>query len=435
MKKKGIILAVSCMLGIAGTWSYVEASTKTLYQVTLHDQVLGHISTPDLVTKWLIEAQGHPIDIIEISRFKGKSEDEKVIRKLKEHADSHAVAILINNNTVGYVKTEKEAEQVFQDYTRKYEETEVEDEKVNVKHGNETVSVFKEEVKLEQKHVSPDLIMTQEEIMKELSLGTAKQVKHRTQEGESLWTLAEQYRLTVEEIIQMNPSLDGERLQIGQELNVKQLVPWLTVVTSEEVRELIDIPFSKEIKKDPNRPRGEQKTIQEGKVGQKSVTYRVVKENGMIESRKIVSEEIIQSPIPKIIVEGSKILLSRGSGQYVWPTNGSRITSAYGPRWGKEHKGLDIIGSDLKIKAADSGVVILSEWDGDYGKSIVIDHKNGQQTRYAHLDEILVKKGQVVQQGQQIGVMGTTGDSTGVHLHFEIFRNGQQVNPLQLLRR
>ncbi len=85
--------------------------------------------------------------------------------------------------------------------------------------------------------------------------------------------------------------------------------------------------------------------------------------------------------------------------------------------------------------AADNGTVSTAGWHRDYGNHIIIDHDNGYKTLYAHLASMSVSKGDVVQKGDSIGVMGTTGSSTGIHLHFEIIKNGKVINPSSYFRR
>jgi murein DD-endopeptidase MepM/ murein hydrolase activator NlpD len=108
------------------------------------------------------------------------------------------------------------------------------------------------------------------------------------------------------------------------------------------------------------------------------------------------------------------------------------MTSGYGERWGRAHKGIDLVGSKT-IKAADNGRVTFAGVKSGYGNVIIIDHNNGYETLYGHLKSISVKEGATVEKGQKIGVMGNTGHSTGVHLHFEVMKNGNNVNPLSYL--
>lgn len=126
-----------------------------------------------------------------------------------------------------------------------------------------------------------------------------------------------------------------------------------------------------------------------------------------------------------------------GTGAFTWPTPGySTITSPYGMRYHpilktrKMHTGMDI-GAPMgaKIVAADSGTVIFSGWMGAYGQAIIVDHGKGLSTLYGHQSSLLVSNGQSVNKGQTIGKVGSTGWSTGAHLHFEVRINGQYTDP------
>ena len=119
-------------------------------------------------------------------------------------------------------------------------------------------------------------------------------------------------------------------------------------------------------------------------------------------------------------------------GQFAWPVQG-RITQGY--IW--YHKAIDIANKSAPpILAADSGKVIGagSPWGWGYGNHVIIDHNNGYQTLYAHLSKIYVREGQSVKRGDSLGQMGATGRATGIHLHFEIIKNGVKVNPLEYLQ-
>ncbi|MCY7336745.1 MAG: M23 family metallopeptidase [Chamaesiphon sp.] len=117
---------------------------------------------------------------------------------------------------------------------------------------------------------------------------------------------------------------------------------------------------------------------------------------------------------------------------YAWPAAGT-LTSKFGRRWGRMHKGIDIAGPiGTPIDAAADGIVIAAGWSsGGYGNLVEIRHSDGTTTRYGHNSRLSVSVGQVVQQGQQVAQMGSTGHSTGSHLHFEIRPSGgAAVNPI-----
>jgi len=161
--------------------------------------------------------------------------------------------------------------------------------------------------------------------------------------------------------------------------------------------------------------------------------------------RALVAEEEarIQNEINAKVEELRKIAeqqrLAKGTGELMWPANGS-LTSGYGWRThpvfgGKRfHNGIDIgAAHGSNVVAADSGTVIISAYSSGYGNYIVISHGNGMTTLYAHLSSRSVSSGTTVSKGQVIGLIGSTGVSTGPHLHFEVSVNGSRINPMSKL--
>ena len=128
-----------------------------------------------------------------------------------------------------------------------------------------------------------------------------------------------------------------------------------------------------------------------------------------------------------------------GTGRMIWPVKG-RISSNFGWRMHpilkkkKFHSGLDLaVASGTEVMAADSGRVLVSGWNGGYGYFIAIDHGNGISTAYGHNSRLLVNEGDIVTKGQTIALSGSTGLSTGPHLHFEVRKDGKPVNPIPFL--
>jgi murein DD-endopeptidase MepM/ murein hydrolase activator NlpD len=114
---------------------------------------------------------------------------------------------------------------------------------------------------------------------------------------------------------------------------------------------------------------------------------------------------------------------------FVWPLQGV-LTSGYGPRWGRMHTGIDIAApSGTPIHAAKAGEVIFTGWLGGYGNAVILDHGEGVATLYGHQSRIATTEGQVLNQGDVLGFVGTTGHSTGNHLHFEIRVDTKPRNP------
>jgi murein DD-endopeptidase MepM/ murein hydrolase activator NlpD len=145
-------------------------------------------------------------------------------------------------------------------------------------------------------------------------------------------------------------------------------------------------------------------------------------------------------PAVGLLVETAEDARARRSAYpSMWPTEG-HFTSGFGYRrspfgrlW-KFHSGIDVSAPrGTKVRAASSGVIVRAEYSGGYGKLVEVDHGYGVTSRYAHNSQMFVKAGQVVQKGQVISTVGTTGQSTGPHLHFEVVVDGQKVNPMAYL--
>jgi murein DD-endopeptidase MepM/ murein hydrolase activator NlpD len=124
-----------------------------------------------------------------------------------------------------------------------------------------------------------------------------------------------------------------------------------------------------------------------------------------------------------------------GTGRLIWPVRGP-ITSPFGPRGGRLHAGLDIgVSTGTPVRASDAGRVVVSGWVGGYGNYICVQHTRSLSTCYAHNSRLGVRKGDRVRKGAVIARSGSTGNSTGPHLHFETRVNGGAVNPLRFLPR
>lgn len=138
------------------------------------------------------------------------------------------------------------------------------------------------------------------------------------------------------------------------------------------------------------------------------------------------------------LASGNNVSHVVGSRTLAWPTSASnKVTSEFGMRWHpvlkvyRSHSGVDIrTGYGAAILAADSGTVITSTYSSSYGNYVVVSHGNGMSTLYAHMSSLSVKVGQDVSKGQQVGKSGSTGISSGPHLHFEVIVSGTRVNPL-----
>ncbi len=218
----------------------------------------------------------------------------------------------------------------------------------------------------------------------------------------------------------------------------------------------VAVPYETEVVEDDDLEAGKTKVARDGENGTKLIFGNTMFVNGSYKTSTLLGSKIIKEPVSKIIYKGTKKETSsssntgggststKGSGKATgslsWPLPSSHyVVSEFeyrnGPIKGYElHLGLDIVGSyGAPVKAADGGRVVTAGWHNSYGYQVVIDHGNGLKTRYAHNSSLAVSVGDRVSKGQTISYVGSTGDSIANHLHFEVLKNGVNVNPRNYL--
>lgn len=179
---------------------------------------------------------------------------------------------------------------------------------------------------------------------------------------------------------------------------------------------------------------GVTKVISKGYNGEGEETYQIISVDGVESAREVVSLDVTVAPSDEVVRIGTRSngIEVASLGTFIKPYNGM-ITSYTGPRWGRTHNGIDIAGpgcnGDPALAACD-GVVVRADRYGGFGNCVIIDHGNGVQTLYAHLSKITVSVGDELSAGDEVGKIGSTGNSTGPHLHFEVHVDGEVVNPL-----
>lgn len=293
---------------------------------------------------------------------------------------------------------------------------------------------FEEDVQIMEGKVPAAKVMSWSDAWNVITIGTNAPHLYKVQPGDSLWSIARKNDMYVSDIVKSNQIQEDSVLALGQTLYLNKPAPLVNVIAQVQGQGNEVIPYETITNTDNSINGIKVKT--EGQNGERFVAYTAVKRNGEMESREIQQEDLIKAPVNKVVVKGGRAsyqVASRGgvsSGSLIWPVTGY-ISQAYG----KGHTGLDIAGSTgSTIVAADGGTITYAGWEGGYGRFVIINHGNGLQTRYAHCSSILVKVGQKVDQGQAIATRGSTGRSTGPHLHFEVLQNGSFRSPLSYLR-
>ena len=440
--KKMLIYALAALCLVASGVMVSLAQSKTVYIVSIGELTLGTIQDPGLkdnVLQLLMEEEAARVGMeialeTDVTLTKAKDDGslpaltpEELTQALRENLVYLSVGyvISVNGQDVVALATEEEARGAISDLRADY---------INRYCASQNATVeevlIKEAIDFECKSVPTESIRTREEAVRILARGTDKTLSYIVQRGDSLWAIAQANQLTVDDLRRANPELEGDLLQIGQELNLVVPDPYVTLSSRETVVFTVNIPYSLQVKEDPEKWPWQETVIQAGKNGQKEVTQVVIKENGKETSRITLSEKILSYPVTKIVSRGTKQVPTMGSGQMVWPVQGT-ITSNFGWRWGSLHQGVDIgAARGTSVLAADSGMVAFVGWNGGYGNLVKIDHGGGKQTWYAHLDRFAVEVGASVNKGDVIGYVGSTGNSTGPHLHFEVRIDGTAKDPL-----
>lgn len=441
-----------------------KSSLHTVYHIYSEGQYVGMLSD-DKKLEQMKEEQlqkaasefeelpliiGTDLSVVPEKVFSIAADDAIVLGKLQEMltVEAEAIGIQIGDETPLYVKDLNDYEEVI----RKLKLQSITEQELaefeNRQQSTEAIPVLKESetrlaeirfskpVQSIEGETSPELVRTVEEALTLLNKGTLEEKKYTVQPGDVLGTIANKHNMSSVKLMELNRGMtENTVLQIGQELNVTILAPFIEVEALYESKELQPIQFKQLIEKDESQYKGETTVKSVGKDGRKSVTYSIRKKNGEVIGKSVAEEHVLEEPVHEVTIVGTKVIPSRGTGNFVWPADGGYISSQMGKRWGRVHQGIDIARpSTRSIFVADNGVVTDVGWHSTYGNRIVVTHNNGYETLYAHLSSIDVKAGQTVPQGTKIGVMGSTGRSTGTHLHFEVFKNGSNINPLSVLR-
>lgn len=267
---------------------------------------------------------------------------------------------------------------------------------------------------------------------KDILLGSEQtNAVHIVKSGETLSVIAGSYNISSSEINGLNPDVEPTKIQIGQEIIVRKAAPVISVQTTIEETYIEKIPYQTETQDDDTLTTTQKRTITAGVEGENQIVASVTYVDGVETTREVLSSTNLSQPTNALVAVGTKQPISNGT--FIMPAKGT-LTSPYGYRSSGFHSGIDIANSSgTPIYAADGGTVTFSGWYGGYGYCVIIDHGNGFTTLYGHASSLSVSKGDKVSQGDYIMAMGTTGNSTGNHLHFEIRVNGVHQNPYNYL--
>lgn len=250
-----------------------------------------------------------------------------------------------------------------------------------------------------------------------------KMVEYVVQEGDTVSSISDKFDVSIDTIRWQNNLKSQDSIKVGQVLEILPVtgvshkvqkgdtVYSIAKKYDSSAQGIVDFPYN---------------TFVNDETFELAIGQTVIVPDG------VKPAEILWSPVARVRQVTPNAGTVVASGAFVWPTGGT-ITQ----RFAWYHKGIDIANNSAPaILAADSGRVIVAGWVDNYGfgNRVVIDHGNGFRTLYGHLSQVWVVPGQTVNRGDAVGKMGTTGRSTGIHLHFEVTQNGTYLNPLNVLK-
>lgn len=282
-------------------------------------------------------------------------------------------------------------------------------------------------------------VMTEKDTIDMMTSSKAHKSIYIAQTGDSPAVICQKYNMALESFDLLNPDLNGT-CRAGQMINVVEKESFLPIQYIREINVTDFLDYETIETETSSLSIGKKARLVKGEMGEKVSRVEVTYVNGIEHSRKVLSSKITKQPVVEQIGIGTfaakpddpNVLLT-GTGEFSWPVNGGWISDTFISD--RNHCGLDIAADmGTEIYAAGTGVVVSAGWNpGGYGYVVMIDHLDGHQTVYAHMSAVLVNENQVVARGQLIGEVGSTGDSTGPHCHFEVRNMGICYDPASYL--
>lgn len=425
------LLAVIIYIGVANT-------KVSAYEVVLNNEKIGtFVLDKDTMTD-VSKVQGVTLTEKKVS----KSEldpvnllQESINKKPSISAVAYEIRIPGYEGKKLILSSKEEVDKVFQSLKDKYSSIKTYNEE-NVTEiklaGNYTVEPLQE--------AQPT--MTVDEVLRIIQTGTDEKKTYKLQTGDNITSIAKKFSLSADSILKANPQIAGResKLQIGEELSLIVPKPLITVEVYKSAVYDQKIPFETKVSLTDQEYKTYWKVTEAGEDGLSKVKATFVEENGKINPTRttVLESTVIKEPKNQIALQGTlQVPPKKALGSFMNPVYGVTISSRFGQRERDFHYGIDIpkpMGT--AVYASDGGVIAEIEYNqyASTGMMIRINHENGYETRYLHLSAINVKQGERVYQGQRIGSVGSTGISTGAHLHFEVYKNGSPIDPTSVLK-
>ena len=369
-------------------------------------------------------------------KIKDKYDKADEFEVLLEESADNMFAVL----TANIISPEREEKDRSTVYASGYGAYPYEEEETTVEIETGIASItFEESIEIIESYVPEIQILSVDEAVEFLTKENEEKQMYTVVKGDCMWTIAKEHNMSTSQLFELNENITEKTLlQIGQQIVITVPEPELSVLVEEIVEYEEEYYAPVQYVYNNSWYTTKSVVLQEAESGYHAVTANVYTRNGKEYDREILEEEVIEAPVAKIVEIGTI-----EPPTFIVPVNGAKVTSNYGYRKialynyvSKLHTGIDYgVATGTTVRASCGGTVIQAGRNGGYGNCITIQHANGIKTRYAHLSKILVSVGDKVTQGEKIALSGSTGNSSGPHLHFEIIVNGNYVDPRTYLNK
>lgn len=483
--KKGLTIILVLLLSLSIFWLGFDYrkndEPNTYYQVFLDGDLIGTVSSKNKLEKY-IDAQNeylkkkYNVDtvyspngleiekIVTYSNNTNKISDiyEKIKEKKPFTIKGYQLKYKINDEEKIIYSTQKEVfEKAFEKTiisfvgSENYEKYLDNKQEVIKETGSIIENIYidnEKTIKEVNINVDEKIYIDEDELSQYLLFGPEiKKTTYHVKFGDTISNVAFQNQISVEELLLSNSDLKSSKnlLYSGQELNIIETNPQIEVVVEEHVVEDVENKFTTIEQYDDNRAIGNNLIVQYGSNGSERVSKDVKRINGNIVYVNTESKIELVPTVNQIVLIGQKYIPTIGSlTSWGWPTdNGWTISSDYAYRINpingvrELHNGIDIFGTGYysNIYAVNNGVVSTSSINEINGNFVIINHNNGYYTYYGHMSKRLVEVGATVARGDVIGLVGSTGWSTGPHVHYSVYvgdpyKGAGTMNPWNLYR-
>ncbi len=337
-----------------------------------------------------------------------------------------ATGLYVNGEFAGAVEDDTLLRSALDSMTGRYE------------NGDDNRSIsFVQDVSLTDGIFFQDTIVSDESLAEKVTGEVSGEKRYTVVDGDSPWGIAQKNGITYNTLMSLNPGLGEDGLFPGESVLVGASVPFLQVKVVDRTTRQVEIPFQTKQEKNNSMDLGTTRVSQEGEVGINEETIDTTYIDGVLQSEDIVRTTVLKEPVDKVIQSGTLYhgqIIEEGTGVFIRPLSAYHWSRGFAGQY-PAHNGVDLAYTyGTPIMAADGGVVTKAVYGSTgYGIYCVIEH-GGLQTLYGHCSALYVSVGQQVSRGQVIARIGSTGNSTGPHLHFEIKSGEYRYNPENYIR-